>query len=172
MIVAGSGTRKLATNPAALEEVIDSCVSLMQRYEPDVVISGMAEGFDEAIAKAAIRSGIQLWAYIPNPTYGAYYWGRHSVTGRDRLEEFTQLAAEATYTHFSVLKGIYVPGTKLHSNFQRNKDMVDDSDELWYLDTGITLDGGTAHCVNYASSNEKILVAVRDSGTAVPLTRP
>jgi hypothetical protein len=149
----------LATDPEALDRIIDDLVSLMEKRQPAFVISGMAEGFDEAIAKAAIRSHIPFWAYVSNPTYGAYYWGRNSVTGRDRLDEFNDLESQAAYRQFSVLKGIYVPGTNYHSNFKRNEDMVDDSEELWFLDTG-SPDGGTAHCVNYAANNERALVAI------------
>jgi len=93
---------------------------------PDLhLISGMAEGWDEAIAKVGMRNSIPYSVMIPNRGYGDYYWRRNSLIKVDRMSTFNQLvnaASEVTY----VCNSIYVNG--VHANFIRNQAMVDACD--------------------------------------------
>lgn len=85
----------------------------------------MAEGWDEAIAKVGMREGIPYLAYVPNPGYGNYYWGQHSLTGRNRMATFNELLAAARQVIY-VAQTIYVGN--VHANFVRNQAMVDTCD--------------------------------------------
>ena len=106
-----------------------------------LLISGMAEGWDEAIAKVGLRNNIPYHVYIPNITYGAYYWGQKSLTGKHRVNAFDHLVENATEVTY-VCGNVYVEG--VHSNFIRNDAMVDAADSaLVYKPTS----SGTAHCV-------------------------
>ena len=128
-----------------------------------VVVSGMAEGFDEALARAAVAVGVPFVAAVPNPSYMNYYWTR-SVTGKSRLKHGTDLlaqAAEVVYvckTHASTLPKYN--GRAGSANFERNEWMVDRANVMWAFhpvdDAGnvLTLTSGTKHCVNYAKQQD------------------
>jgi hypothetical protein len=112
-----------------------------------VVMSGCAEGWDACVAWTAIRAGIRLWAAVPNRGYGAHYWGRKSLTGRDQLPEFERILAAAwrvTYVMEEIhgTSALYLDG--LHSNFVRNTFMVDKAQEFVVWDPSSR---GTAHCL-------------------------
>lgn len=126
-IVAGTGSRALQT---ASRETKDAVVNLLQEElnrlreehgEHLVVMSGMAEGFDKALAITAINMGIRLWCAVPNRGYGQYYWGRNSKTGQNRMAEFNTILGRAEQVTY-VCAGVYHNGR--HANFVRNDFMV------------------------------------------------
>ena len=121
----GTGSRSMIMHPDAREhyEYLRHIILAARDADDELVlISGMAEGFDEAIAKIGMREGIPYIACVPNPTYGNYYWRDHSVTGRNRIETFRELMSHAQDIIF-VCNSIYQNGE--HSNFVRNQYMVD-----------------------------------------------
>lgn len=74
-VLAGTGSRSLRTAPLAVQrEVFDRCEELVARRIVEhgsslIVLSGGAEGFDECLARAAIRRQARLWlACLPAPT--------------------------------------------------------------------------------------------------------
>ena len=148
MIIAGTGTRSIATDSAVMEWMIARLVGLITRGRSEgidlTLISGMAEGFDSAVALAAIQCDVPFKAYVPHSTYGSYYWGKHSLTGTDRLSEFKAILANASEV-VTVSKTIYVNG--VHANFVRNIAMVDAADKVWCYDPESR---GTYHTVQYA----------------------
>lgn len=103
-------------------------------------MSGMAEGFDELLARSALDLGIPLWAAVPNRGYGRYYWGEHSLFGRDRLAEFDAILEQAKWVTY-VCQTLYEGG--LHSNLVRNRWMVEHTDEFMVGPGG----KGTADCL-------------------------
>ena len=128
--VMGTGSRSLVkANDATRKEVMDTTrrylIQLREEHSDLVLISGMAEGWDELIAVLAIELSIPFLAYVPHPTYGEYYWGKTSYLGRDRLSRFRELLGKAAEIHISS-DSLYVGGT--HANFIRNADMVNKSD--------------------------------------------
>lgn len=109
--------------PAHYEIIKNIILILREKIGDDFrLISGMAEGFDEAIAKVGMREGIPYIAAVPHPTYGEYYWGKKSKTGKNRMPMFAELLACADEVVF-VSKTLYVNG--VHANFVRNQWMVD-----------------------------------------------
>lgn len=122
--VMGTGSRSMRTHPQAQQiwEHLVAYVEMLREQHPNIVlISGMAEGWDEAIARTAIRLDIPFIAALPNSTYGEYYWGTKSVLQQNRLPIFQQLV-QAAQEVVIVCDRIVVNGT--HSNFIRNQWMV------------------------------------------------
>lgn len=158
-VFAGTGSRSLRTAPReVLVDAMERCtvrIRIRQEQHGDrlVVMSGMAEGWDECVALAALRLGVRLWCAIPNRGYGAHYWGRNSVLGFDRLEAFLGIMSQAwrvTHVMEDVYsqQGIYLDGE--HSNFVRNRFMVDGGGDFPGADDfGVwgPESRGTAHCV-------------------------
>ena len=96
--VMGTGSRSMRTDPNAQNIFVTLCsyiIELKQEHPTLVLISGMAEGWDEAIAKAAIRFEIPFIAAVPHAGYGSYYWGRKSVTGNSRMNDWLSIIRKA-----------------------------------------------------------------------------
>ena len=117
----------------------------------------MAEDFNELLARRAMALGMPFIVAVPKRGYGAYYWSAaHSRDGKDRLEEFDDLlgaAAEVCY----VCRGVYEG--RLHSNFARNRWVVDHSDEL-VVHREHWKSRGTTDCLRRASEAGKPWVEV------------
>ena len=154
MIIAGSGTREVVTDKLLFDKVLGQVVTIFQRENPTSIISGMAEGFDEIVARAAISLKIPFMAFIPNSGYLNYYWGKNSKTGRDRLaiaEKILSYASDVKY----ICQSVYQDG--LHANFHRNHAMVDAADKLLVY---VSSSSGTKECVAYAKSRGKPIITV------------
>lgn len=131
----GTGSRRLIVLPE--DERLEICnrtqEKILEYYEqyPDlVIISGMAEGWDELLAIIAINNGIPFDAYVPNETYGKYYWEKHSLTGKNRYKQFEKILSKARNINYSS-KNLYskLNNKSIHSNILRNQHMVDVCDE-------------------------------------------
>ena len=154
-IIAGTGSRELVLNDDMFQKVFNLLVTLLigakeKHKENLLVISGMAEGFDEALAKAAMKVGVNLLAAIPNKGYSRYYWENNSILGINRMQEFQEMAKYAAGTggvHY-VCQKIYVEGK--HSNFVRNEWMADKANIVWVYNPSTR---GTAQCYKYCKDN-------------------
>lgn len=130
--VMGTGSRKmvLQRDRAEIYALLEYKIMLLADDYPDIhLISGMAEGWDEAIAKVGMRRNIPYSCYIPHPTYGAYYWGRKSLTGKNRLHHFNEIVAAAADVQY-ICQDLYEwhNGKRIHANFIRNDAMVERAD--------------------------------------------
>lgn len=136
MKVMGTGSRSMLTEPNAKEiyQNLETYILILKEKDPDLVlISGMAEGWDEAIAKVGLRNKIPYIVALPNDGYGDYYWTPAappkkkdgSLLGIDRRSTFRDLVSHAEEIVF-VCKTVYVNG--VHANFIRNQWMVDQCD--------------------------------------------
>jgi len=128
MKIMGTGSRSMVVRNdrvAIYQNLEAEIIRLAAKYPTLHLISGMAEGWDEAIAKAAMRNDIPFTAMIPNRGYGDYYWRRNSLLKVDRLATFNQLVNAANEVIY-VCKGLYVDG--VHANFVRNQAMVNACD--------------------------------------------
>ena len=151
-IIMGTGSRSMLTHPQAKEIYSDLEDYLLWYHEKEVggihLISGMAEGWDEAIAKVGMRNNIPYDVYIPTRNYGQYYWGDHSQQNVNRMAMFNTLVESARKAHY--LEDIYgeprfmrkgevdkytmagpnyfMNGIWLHANMARNEEMVKISD--------------------------------------------
>jgi hypothetical protein len=131
---------------AALERI---AIRLLEHGSGLVVMSGMSEGWDECLARAALKLKVRLWCSVPNRGYGDWYWRDHSQLGRNRLPEFNDILSQAWKVTY-VMEQIH--GTKalkhegLHANFWRNIHLVENADDFAVLGP-VKPKSGTAHCV-------------------------
>lgn len=125
-------------------------VALFKHPEVTTVITGMAQGWDQALAQAAININIPLIAAVPlrgfeckwTPNGQAYFHGLihqcEAVVYVDELDEMRYRARNRF-----IKAGIY-SAAKMQT---RNTYMVDNSDAIFALWDGSS--GGTRSCLDY-----------------------
>jgi uncharacterized phage-like protein YoqJ len=149
-IIAGTGHRpnKLAAH-ASLPKLHEFATTVLaSKLKPTRVISGMAVGWDIALAEAALGLGIPLVAAVP-------FKGQESRWPQDvqrRYSTLLGLAAEVVY--------VSEPGYEAWKYQKRNEWMTDQCHVLLALWNGSP--GGTANCVRYAQKKGKKIVNVWD----------
>lgn len=152
-VLAGTGSRSLRTADRAVQvDAMERCAAriaqrILEHDKDLVVMSGMAEGWDELIARTALKLGVRLWCAIPNKGYIGHYWGRASLLERDRMAEAREILGQAwkvTYVMESVHDTKALKHEGLHANFWRNLFMIEQADDfaVWNPTSK-----GTAHCV-------------------------
>ena len=138
-VVAGTGHRsdKLGGYDSSTYERVFKCaVIALQEQRPDLVISGMALGWDMALAEAAYALEIKFKAYVP-------FEGQESKWPRESRRLYLALLGKAeSVVHVSS------PGYSAQKMWDRNVRMVDDCDLLVALWDGSS--GGTSNCLSYA----------------------
>lgn len=138
MIIACTGHRpsKLPTS-YNLKPLITLAGQWLDENRPDIVISGVALGWDQAVALAAIERGIPVHAYVPFIGQAdAWPPAAHAT-----YQKILQACAEVRV----ISPGGYSPD-KMQ---RRNEAMVNDCDLLLALWDGGPK-GGTANCIAYA----------------------
>jgi uncharacterized phage-like protein YoqJ len=148
MIIAGTGHRpaKLiargvnAYRPQVFFRLVDLAYAALVRYQPSEVISGMALGWDQALALAASQLGIPFVAYVP-------FRGQESKWPEASQEQYRELLNAAS-SAVIVCAGGYAPSKMA----RRNAAMVNDTDLVLALWDGSS--GGTGNCVRYAESKK------------------
>lgn len=142
MIVGVTGHRDVEQEPGELLAFARLSVALMRERGATEIITGMARGWDLAVARAAFDTGIPYCAAIPFP-------------------EQPNLWAEADQVEWAwavkrASRQIVVGPVALKTYYRkRNCWIVDQSDELWSLFDGSP--GGTQHCVLYAGQVGRIV---------------
>lgn len=143
MIVCGTGHRPDKIGGYS-DEVFKQLSLFLKAYlrqlRPLKVISGMAQGFDQALAVAAISEKIPFIAAIPCP-------GQQLVWPKEARDKYLEILEHADAQF--VVSPKYTP----YCMQKRNEWMVDNSDAVIALWNGT--DGGTANCVRYAESKKK-----------------
>lgn len=152
-VLAGAGSRSLRVAPRDVQvEAMRRCTAyvearIAEHGERLVVMSGAAEGWDELLARVALRLGVRLWLALPNKGYARHYWGRASLLERDRTTEFAEITSAAwkvTYVMEQIHGTTALKVDGLHANFWRNTFMVDTGQDFAVWNPTST---GTAHCV-------------------------
>lgn len=146
MIVAGTGHRpdklriagRSAYHPAVHARLVDLARAALRHHAPCTVISGMAQGWDTALAEAALELGIRLEAYVPFDGQDA----RWPAPARRRHAWLLGRAARVV----TVSDG----GYDLAAMRLRNVAMVEACGLVLALWNGRA--GGTAHAVAHARS--------------------
>lgn len=160
--IAGTGSRELVQDEEKFGQVLLYLIDLLGKAQVKhgkslQVISGMAEGFDEALARAALVTGVDLVAAVPSRGYSKYYWKDHSLTDTNRFADFQKLAQYANSTGGVVYTCGCVKSQpakcghwdgKIY-NFTRNEWMVDRADILWVYNPATK---GTGQAYSYAKS--------------------
>lgn len=141
LVIAGTGHRpdKLGGySQQVSDRLIQLAESSIQKYQPTKIISGMALGWDTALAKAALNLSIPLIAAVP-------FEGQESKWGKSDRNQYRRIIAQASEV-------VYVSelGYETWKMEARNRWMVDHCDLLLALHNGS--EGGTCNCVRYAES--------------------
>lgn len=155
MIVCGSGHRKVFgdyPDDDVFRALIQFCRVPLEALQPERVLSGMALGWDLAIARAALLEGIPLTVCLPHEDQCGR-WPKHMRrVWREIVEEADQSVLvwkEPGYESWGIDGIGYV-----HSLRKRNDYMVDHSDTVVAYWDGENK-GGTAHCLEYARASDK-----------------
>ena len=139
MIIAGTGHRpeKLGGHrPIIAEQLVEFAKQHLSSIAPDAVISGMALGWAQALASAALDMGIALTAAVPFEGFDR----RWPASSRRHLDTILDRAKEVVVVH-----PFAAPTVALNL---RNEWMVDRADLMLALHDGSW--GGTFNCLAYA----------------------
>lgn len=121
----------------AWNRLVEVAKGEIERLKPELVITGMALGWDQAIARACVSLEIPFDAYIP-------FAGQATVWPQEAQDLYYALLRNARN------KQVICPGKYAHWMMQaRNVAMVDNCDQLLALWNGTK--GGTENCVKYAN---------------------
>ncbi len=135
--VTGHRPQRLAATRDDLRRLDDFAEIALSDYKPEHVITGMALGWDQSIARACLANGIPFIAAVP-------FKGFEDKWPDDQQAEFHRLLKAAQ--RVAILYGDGYDPKKLMG---RNKWIVDNVTEMLSLWDGLD-DGGTAQCVRYA----------------------
>lgn len=144
MIIAGTGHRPNKLGGYSLNartRLFNTAIKSLEYLAPTKVISGMALGWDQALARAAIELGIPFIAAVP-------FVGQENIWPAASQREFHELCKAAS-EHVIVSPGGYSPA-KMQV---RNEWMVDRADRILALWDGSS--GGTKNCLDYAATTGK-----------------
>jgi uncharacterized phage-like protein YoqJ len=150
MIVAGTGHRpdKLGGygnyERKERKRVFATARAGLIELEPELVISGMAQGWDQELACAAISLGIPFIAAVP-------FKGQELAWPEQAQDKYNHLLSGAKEVKI-VCSGGYAPW-KMQT---RNEWMVDNSDHILAFWNGTP--GGTANCIRYAEKVGKSVI--------------
>lgn len=143
MILAGTGHRpeKLGGyEPRARAELIRVAGFCLDHYKPRRVISGMALGFDQALALAALLRGIPLVACVP-------FAGQELRWPLESQQTYHAILAKA-----DAVEVVCKPGYDAQKMQLRNIAMVEACTLLLACWDGTA--GGTANCIRYAERGD------------------
>lgn len=130
--------------PTITDLLFNLAVMELQKSKPSEVITGMALGWDMAVADACVHLDIPFIAAIPFDGQ-ELYWVDSSI---EKYRTLLNKASAILYTD-NIPKPAPVKGFAKWKYLHRNKYMVDSSDQVLALWNGSNV-GGTAHCVKYA----------------------
>lgn len=144
MIVAGTGHRPVSLGGHGIQTRLalgGLATEYLSQLQPDKVISGMALGWDQAVAGAAVALGIPFIAAVPFASQ-AERWPRDSQALYYRLLNLAETVEIIGVLHH----GSAAEVTRLMQ--VRNEWMVDRTNRMVALHDGSW--GGTFNCLKYA----------------------
>lgn len=124
---------------------------LFSSLAPMTVISGLALGWDQALAIAADKLGLTVWGYAPCKNMDVK-WPQLS---QDKYNEVLGICEKIIYVHDGDYPGPWCM-------IKRDERMVDDSNEVLALFDGNFVKSGTGHTVKYANKLKRKVTNVWD----------
>lgn len=115
------------------------------KVKPDCVLSGFALGWDQIVVEECIKLHIPFKAYIP-------FKGQHKHWPQQSQKKYEKLIGYAQEIIVVADKYSY------QAYKDRNKCLVDDSDEIWALYDNSKPNSGTGHCIRYAQQKGLTIV--------------
>lgn len=131
---------------AARQRLVSFAMGVLGEARTEIAIVGMAQGWDQAVAQAAVNLDVPFIAAVP-------FRGQESVWPTEAQERYRILLAAAQDVHFITDEE---PATRNRASgylAQRNRWMVDNATHLHALWDGNPV-GGTADCIRYAKGPE------------------
>jgi uncharacterized phage-like protein YoqJ len=152
VIIAGTGHRQVSLgigySDKAFLRLAAFAGTVLRRLRPDEVISGMALGWDQALAQAATEIGIPFKAYVP-------FMGQESLWPKASQNRYNSILSKAK----SMVVRVNSSSLSIAGRMQaRNEMMVNDADYVLALWNGSA--GGTKNTVDYAASRDKKVINV------------
>jgi uncharacterized phage-like protein YoqJ len=144
MVIWGSGHRpdKLGGYTLHIQtRLIQLAEAGLRHYDAEGVISGMAIGWDQALANAALNLGIKLYAFIP-------FIGQESRWNAPSQKIYNEILDLAHYVEVCSEGGYHPEKMQI-----RNQKMVEAGDFGLVLWDGTS--GGTGNCLTYAREVKK-----------------
>jgi uncharacterized phage-like protein YoqJ len=147
MIVAGTGHRpnKLGGySTEAFHKLVSIAEEWLIENKPEKVITGMALGWDQALARAANKLNIPFVAAVP-------FEGQPDAWTEESQLYYFYLLGKADEVIETSGKGY--AAWKMQ---KRNQWMVDNADTILAMYDGTS--GGTANCIRYATEKNKPII--------------
>lgn len=116
----------------------------LARLGPDSVISGMALGWDQAFADAALLLGLPVHAAVP-------FKGQESQWPTKARAQWQRIIDRCASVTIVCLGGYHPEKMQV-----RNEWMVDRCDRMCALWDGSA--GGTGNCIRYAANDPKVVI--------------
>lgn len=145
LTLAGTGHRpdKLGGyGETVYNRLVALCEASLHHFKPHKVISGMALGFDLALAQASLNLKIPLCAYLPCLNQDAKWQPKQQQLYKEILSQAESVVMCGPGGEYAAFK------MQL-----RNERMVDDCELLLALWDGST--GGTGNCIAYAKKIQR-----------------
>lgn len=158
-IVAGTGHRgdKLIGGweqyPHNLKPLIRLLELMLEYYNISETHSGMALGYDTALALATLNTGRKLHCQIPYANFD-HRWRK------DSREQYEAIVQKADYVNFVNPDSVFSYGEACYWLEERNKVLVHSAPLIFALWNGGK--GGTRNCLDYAHSQSKEIVNLWD----------
>lgn len=150
MIIAGTGHRPDKLGGYS-EDNFNNLVKIGENWlkglKATKVISGMALGWDQALAQAAINLKIPLIAAIPFTNQDKVWGDKSQEIYKDLLSKAIEIVNVSGFDDY-----------KVEYMQKRNQWMVDNCEILLAMFDGTN--GGTANCVKYAEQKNKKIVNI------------
>lgn len=134
--------------PEVTKRLTDFAVECLLRMHPDEVVTGMAIGWDQAIAEAALLLNMPFIAAIP-------FNGQETRWPKVVQQRYHVLLGLARRKHV-----VSPGGFEVWKMQKRNEWMVNNSDATMALWNGTS--GGTKNCVDYIKKRKKSWTNVWD----------
>lgn len=154
LIISATGHRPQALQTSwsmyesfTLPRLTDLATAYFQRTKPDIVISGMALGWDTAVALSALTLGIELHCYVP-------FNGHHARWSSKQQEQYHSIIQQTDKVIYP--QGEDVPRERSYSEvakllLNRNTDMLNNSNRVVALFNGEPK-GGTYDAIKKAKA--------------------
>jgi len=148
MIIAGTGHRPDKVGGYS-KDVKIHLITVATNYlltipRDTIIISGMALGWDQALAQAALALDFKVWAYVP-------FLGQESKWPQEIQDHYKLMLS-----YCDKVKYCSEPGYSAMKMQIRNAMMVDDADSILAYYNGTP--GGTQNCINYANAKGKPVI--------------
>jgi uncharacterized phage-like protein YoqJ len=156
-IVAGTGHRpnKLGGYSKRAEQKVYQLAFNALNDVDCIVISGMALGWDQALAEAALNLGLEVWGFLPCLEQD-YRW---LESAKRRYRAMLERLHKIEYAYNDVYPGAWCLQ-------RRNEMMVDRCDVVLALWDGSS--GGTGNCIEYATDQRKPIINLWQHWTGTP----